>query len=121
MLADTSVWIDHLRRGNAHLASLLESGEIESHPFVIGELACGNLRRREEILSLIGSLPKAVEAEHDEVLALIESRGLVGSGLGWIDMHLLASALLGRRALWTLDKRLAENARRLKVLFEPAA
>jgi predicted nucleic acid-binding protein len=121
VLVDTSVWIDHLRRGNARLASLLETGKVESHPFVIGELACGNLKRREEIISLIGSLPRALEAEHDEVLSLVESRSLIGSGLGWIDVHLLASALLGHTALWTLDKRLADHARRLKVLVEPTA
>jgi predicted nucleic acid-binding protein len=119
VLVDTSVWIDHLRRGNAALASLLENGEVESHPFVIGEIACGNLKRRGEILSLMDSLPKAVEADHDEVLALVESRKLAGCGLGWIDVHLLASALLGHTVLWTLDKRLSEQARRLKVLFDP--
>jgi predicted nucleic acid-binding protein len=116
VLVDTSVWIDHLRRGNARLASLLETGEVESHLFVTGELACGNLKRRAEILSLIDSLPKVLEADHDEVLSLVESRRLVGSGLGWIDVHLLASALLGHTTIWTLDKRLAEQAQRLNLL-----
>ena len=121
MLVDTSVWIDHLRRGNAQLASRLENGEVESHPLVVGELACGILKRRSEILSLLGSLPQVIEAEHDEVLSLVESRRLSGRGLGWIDVHLLASALLQRTTLWTLDKRLAEQARRLGVLFEPTS
>ena len=118
MLVDSSVWIDHLRRGNAQLASRLVDGEVETHPFVIGELACGNLRRRKEVLSLIGSLPHVTEADHDEVLTLVESRRLTGRGLGWVDAHLLASAILGRTALWTLDRPLAEQARRLGVLFE---
>lgn len=121
MLVDTSVWIDHLRRGNAELASLLEDGEVESHPFVIGELACGNFKRREEILSMIDSLPKALEAEHDEVLSLVGSRRLVSSGLGWIDAHLLASAMLGHTTIWTLDKRLAKHAHRLQVSADPTA
>ena len=120
MLVDTSVWVDHLRRGNAKLASRLRNGEVESHPLVIGELACGNLRRRKEILSLLSSLPRVIEAEHDEVLSLVESRQLHGRGLGWIDVHLLASALLGRTTLWTLDKKLAELARRIGVQSEPA-
>jgi predicted nucleic acid-binding protein len=119
VLVDTSVWVDHLRRGNAQLASRLGNGEIESHPFVIGEIACGNLKRRKEILSLLDSLPRVIEAEHDEVMLLIESRRLHGSGLGWVDAHLLASAALGRTTLWTLDRRLAEQARRLGVQFEP--
>ena len=121
MLVDTSVWIDHLRQGSARLASRLENGEVESHPFVIGELACGNLRRRNEILSLLGSLPRVTEADHDEVLSLVESRRLNGGGLGWVDVHLLASTMLGRTSLWTLDRPLAEQARRLGVLFEPTS
>ena len=68
MLVDTAVWIDHLRRGNARLATYLEKGEVETHPFIVGELACGNLKRRDEILSLLRSLPRVVEADHDEVL-----------------------------------------------------
>jgi predicted nucleic acid-binding protein len=119
VLVDTSVWIDHLRRGNAQLATRLENGEVEYHPFVVGELACGILARRGEILSLMESLPRVLEAEHEEVLSLVESRQLSGRGLGWIDVHLLASAMLQRTTLWTLDKRLAEQASRLDVLFEP--
>ena len=120
MLVDSSVWVDHLRRGNTRLAYFLTDGDVESHLLVIGELACGNLKRRKEVLSLLGSLPRVPEAEHDEVLSLIESRMLHGRGLGWVDVHLLASAMLGHTTLWTLDKRLAEQARRLRVQFEPA-
>jgi predicted nucleic acid-binding protein len=105
-LVDTSVWIDHLRRGNRRLGSLLESGSVCCHPFVIGELACGTLRDRDELLSLLKALPESPIAEHDEVLTLIVERRLAGRGLGWIDMHLLAAALLGACDLWTLDKAL---------------
>jgi predicted nucleic acid-binding protein len=119
VLVDTSVWVDHLRRGNALLAGFLQKGEVETHPFVIGELACGDLKRRSEILALLGSLPGVVEAEHDEVLSLVGARKLAGSGLGWVDVHLLASALLEDTLLWTLDKRLAAAAGKLKVLFTP--
>lgn len=120
MLVDTSVWIDHLRRRNGRLANHLEQGEVESHPFIVGELACGNLVRRDEILSLMMSLPRVVAADHGEVLALLESKRLSGRGLGWIDLHLLASAILTRTTLWTLDRRLADRARTLAVMFDAA-
>jgi len=119
VLVDTSVWIDHLRRGNRRLAKHLDAGEVESHPFILGELACGSLKRRKEILTLLSSLPRVIEADHDEVLALVESERLSGRGLGWVDVHLLASTLLSGTTLWTLDKRLAGQAKILAVLFEP--
>ena len=100
------------------MSSQLENGEVECHPFVIGELACGNLRRRAEILSLLNALPQVHQVEHDEVLTLMESRRLMGRGLGWIDGHLIASALLSRTPLWTLDKRLTASARTVGVAFE---
>ena len=121
MLVDTSVWIDHLRRGNRRLANHLDNGVVESHPFVVGELACGNLERREEILSLLGSLPRVIEADHDEVLALIDAERPSSRGLGWVDVHLLASTVLSRTTLWTLDKRLAGQAKKLGVLFASSA
>jgi predicted nucleic acid-binding protein len=121
MLVDTSLWIDHLRRGNSRLVPLLEVGEVESHRFVLGELACGDLGRRVELLSLLGALPQVAEAEHDEVLMLINTTRLNGCGLGWVDAHLLASAILSGTTLWTLDKRLAAQAARLGVLFKPAS
>ena len=122
MLVDTSVWVEHLRHGSRRLAALLESGEVECHPFVIGELACGRLARRSEILTLLGALPQVPLADHGEVLHFVESHGIAGSGIGWIDAHLLCAALLGGVPLWTLDRRLATLARRLGVagLIEPA-
>jgi predicted nucleic acid-binding protein len=104
-----------LRRGNARLASHLDRGEVWSHPFVIGELACGNLRKREEIVTLLSALPQAPLASHEEVLSFIESNELVGSGIGWIDAHLLASTKLAKAALWTLDKRLTSIAESLNI------
>jgi len=118
MLVDTSVWVDHLRRGNARLGACLENGEVECHPFVIGELACGSLKQRAELLELLAALPRVLEAEHDEVLAFIEWKRLMGRGLGWVDAHLLVSALLSRTSLWTLDKHLAAEARALQICFD---
>ena len=112
-LVDTSVWVDHLRRGNDRLASLLDDGSALCHPFVIGELACGNLAQRDRILTLLDALPEAPVAEHAEVLELVRSRRLHGQGLGWVDMHLMASALLAECPLWTYDRRLEATAQRL--------
>jgi predicted nucleic acid-binding protein len=114
-LVDTSVWIDHLRRGNDRLAALLEEGGVGCHHFVIGELACGTLRSREELLSLLKALPQVPLAEHEEVLKFVAERQLSGRGLGWIDMHLLASALIGKCNVWTLDKALQAVAIQLKL------
>lgn len=115
MLVDTSVWIDHFRRRNARLVECLESGQISIHPFVIGELSCGNLARRVEVLGLLSSLPALQAIEHQEVLEFVGALRLHGRGLGWIDMHLLASARLARVPLWTLDKRLAVAASNIGV------
>ena len=116
ILVDTSVWIDHLRKGDAELARKLEAGDVLAHPFVIGELACGNLANRHAILALLRTLPAAQVASDDEVLGFIERRKLMGRGIGYIDVHLLASlALTHGSRLWTRDKRLAavasENAK----------
>jgi hypothetical protein len=113
MLVDTSVWVDHLRRGNEMLASLLAGTEVHCHPFVVGELACGNLGRRSEILELLRNLPEAPVAEHVEVLEFVEAHRLMGSGIGWVDAHLLSSAALAGTSFWTLDRRLARIASRL--------
>ena len=115
MLVDTSVWIDHLRRGNPSLTSALETGEVWCHPFVLGEVACGNLRNREEILSLLDALPQPPMATEEEALKLLEEKHLMGRGLGWIDIHLLGSALLAGIPLWTLDRPLEAAAGDLGV------
>jgi len=113
--ADTSVWVEHFRYGEPRLASLLNAGEVLCHPFDVGELACGNLRRRGEIFDLLASLPAIGKAGDSEVLRFIESHRLHGGGLGLVDVHLLASCALDRRRLWTLDERLAKTARLLGI------
>ncbi len=113
MLVDTSVWIDHFRRPNADLEWLLDDGRVSTHPFVIGELACGSLTRRADVLRLIAALPFVPVATQDEVLAFVERQRLQGTGLGWIDVHLLASARLARQSLWSADRRLRTAALRL--------
>jgi len=118
VLVDTSLWVSHLQSGNARLRELLEEGNVVSHPFIIGELACGNLKRRREILSLLQALPEAVTAAHDEVLQFIEEQRLMGLGLGYVDVHLLAAARLTPVPLWTNDKRLKAAAVRLQVVFD---
>ncbi len=115
VLADTSVWVEHLRRGTAGFAALLESGHVSVHPFIIGELALGTLSPRAEILGHLAALPRARAAEHDEVLALVARERLWQRGIGWVDAHLLASARLERLRLWSLDRRLADTADRLDV------
>ncbi len=110
VLVDTSVWVSHLREGNTDLADLLQNGEVVSHPFVVGELACGNLKNRALLLSLLKSLPMSIEAEHEEVLAFVEGNRLMGKGRGYVDAHLLTSAVLSEVSIWTLDKRLEQVA-----------
>ena len=117
VLADTSVWISHLREGNAGLETLLDDGHVVCHPFIIGELACGNLKNRSEILSLLHVLPVTIHAEHEEVMQFIDDYRLMGKGLGYIDMHLLSSAILSKISLWTFDKRLHEVSVRLGAGF----
>ncbi len=106
VLVDTSVWVEHLRQGTVGLEKQLQEGRVCCHPFIIGELACGNLKNRSIILSLLQALPQAIWAEHEEVMHFIENYSLMGKGLGYIDMHLLASARLTQVPLWTLDKKL---------------
>ncbi len=115
ILVDTSVWIDHLRQGVPLLSDLLSVGEVATHPFVMGELACGNLANRKEIIGLFSALPTVKIATHAETLFLTEKHRLHGRGLGWIDMHLLASALLSRTPLWTRDRKLLANAKLLGI------
>ena len=115
VLVDTSVWIDFLRKGG-YLAGLLESNQVLVHPHVIGELACGSLEDRDSILAYLQKLPKATLATEHEVLHFINQRALWGRGVGYIDMHLLASVQLhGQATLWTRDRRLASLSRELSL------
>lgn len=118
ILADTSVWVDHLRVGDKRLAELLDQGLILVHPFVLGELALGRLRQRQVVLEALSELPKANVADNAEVLAFIGRHALFGRGVGYIDVHLLASVRLTAGAgLWTRDKRLRCVADELGLSF----
>jgi predicted nucleic acid-binding protein len=118
ILVDTSVWVDHLRRGIPQLGSVLENSEVLMHPFVLGELACGNMANRSEVLRLLGDLPVAPVAAHIEALAFIDSHALMGRGVGYVDVHLLASVVLAADAqIWTRDRRLAEVAKDLGLSY----
>ena len=117
VLVDTSVWVAHLRDGNVGLEELLSEGQAACHPFIIGELACGNLKNRSLILSLLKSLPLATVAEHEEVMHFIENKDLMGKGLGYVDMHLLASASLSGVPVWTLDQKLDASSKRLGLKY----
>ena len=117
VLVDTSVWVAHLRDGTIGLEALLNEGHVLCHPFIVGELACGNLRNRSEILSLLYALPMAMHAEHEETIQFIENYSLMGKGLGYIDVHLLASAILTKVPLWTLDKKLSEVSSKLGLTY----
>lgn len=120
ILVDTSVWIDHLRQADAVLARLLAEGRVLAHPFVVGELACGNLANRREILGLLAALPAAPVASDRETLTFIERQRLMGRGIGYVDVHLLAAAALtGDACLLTRDRRLATVAAELKLHWQP--
>jgi hypothetical protein len=110
ILVDTSVWVDHLRNGNDALSERLLKDEVACHPMVIGELACGNLKRRKELLALLHALPAIERVSDDEILFFIEQQRLSGRGLGLVDMHILASCVIFQTPLWTLDDRLQQAA-----------
>jgi predicted nucleic acid-binding protein len=117
ILVDTSVWIEHLRAGNDRLRTLLFDEQVLCHPFVVGELACGTLQKREEILTMLKALPEAHLLEHEGVMSFLEARRTYGRGIGWVDAHLLASTLLTGCTLWTFDKPLRRAAAALNVLM----
>jgi predicted nucleic acid-binding protein len=117
VLVDTSVWVSHLRHGNEGLQELLYDGEVVCHPFIVGELACGNLKNRNEILTYLQSLPMTILAEDEEVLKFIENNQLMGKGLGYIDVHLIASAVLTNVLLWTLDKTLNKLTEKIGINY----
>jgi hypothetical protein len=119
VLADTSIWVSHFRDKYPPHNSLLMEGQIVCHPFVIGDLACSNLKNRDEILSLLEALPATTNANHEEILRFIETNQLMGIDLDYVDVHLLASAILSTAHLWTKDKNLREAADKLNISFHP--
>lgn len=119
VLADTSAWVDLWRHGNTRLAHLLHQDRVVLHPFVFGEIALGRITPRAEVLHRLSKLQAARVAQHREVLALIERVPLWGRGIGWVDAHLIASALLDRLSLLTLDGRLADVARQVGLPSTP--
>ena len=120
MLVDTSVWIDHFRRSDPAIAAALDRGDVQCHDFVIGELACGTLPRRHEVLALMQALPRIPAVVDDEAMALLSERRLWGRGLGCIDVNLLAASLIAGVRLWTRDRRLGDVLRDLDLAWEPA-
>lgn len=118
ILVDTSIWIDHFRKGDSLLRELLEQQGVLVHPFIIGELAMGNFRQRNVILSALGDLPTTMLADDAEVLQYISRQSLAGRGMGYVDAHLLTSVQMTPDALlWTRDKRLAAVAAKLWLSF----
>jgi predicted nucleic acid-binding protein len=114
-LVDTSVWVDHFQAADSRLTELLIDGQVLCHAFVVGELACANLRRRVEVLTLLRTLPQLPVLTSEDALEFVNAHHLMGKGLGWIDVHLLASAYASREGFWTRDRRLGEVALRLGV------
>ncbi|MEQ8484662.1 MAG: type II toxin-antitoxin system VapC family toxin [Pseudomonadales bacterium] len=120
ILVDTSIWVDHLRRSDARLVRALNNAQVLTHPFVIGELACGNLKQRATVLALLRDLPRSSHASEDEVLFFIDQHELMGRGIGYVDAHLLAATTLsGPAGLWTRDRRLGAIAEQLGLAHVP--
>ncbi len=115
ILVDTSVWVEHFRKGVKELEVLLNEGDVATHPFIIGELACGGIKNREEILSLLHSLPTSTTIELDEYLHFVSSHHLIGKGIGFVDIHVLASAYLDSNFFFFLDKKLQTIAAKIKL------
>lgn len=118
VLVDTNIWINHFRKTDEGLVRHLNQGAVSCHPFIIGELAAGNLKNRTEILTLFHSLPTTPVIEPDEYLEFVSTRKLTGKGLGFVDIHIMASAVLSGIPLWTGDKRLAKSAEDLGVAYK---
>lgn len=115
VIVDTSIWIHHLRQGSKRLEKLLVDAKVACHPFVVGELACGNIKNRKEFLSLLRSLPMVPTITLDELLYFIDQNNLMGMGIGFVDAHLLSSVKLSNTTLWTSDKRLNAVAKKLGI------
>jgi predicted nucleic acid-binding protein len=121
ILVDTSVWVEHFRRGSGVFAGALDAGQVMIHTIVIGELATGNLHRRAQTLAALHALPRVHEGTHDECLAYLGAHRLFGQGLAWNDVQLLAAADLTHVALWTLDQPLERAAARMGLLHKRTA
>ena len=117
ILVDTSVWIDHFRSGDTHLSTLLDHGMVQTHDFIIGEIACGNLKNRQQTLYLLSCLPRCTAISQEETLFFIERHGLMGRGIGYVDASILASAVLVQANLWSRDKRLMAPATELGCAY----
>ena len=117
VIVDTSIWVTHLRESDPRLEELLLDAKVLCHPFIIGELACGNIKNRDEFLTLLRALPMAPTVDLDELLYFIENKRLMGLGIGFVDAHLLASAELSGAPLWTSDKKLKSAAIELKLAY----
>lgn len=120
VLVDKSIWIDHFQKGNSNLKKLLYDSEVVIHPYITGELACGNLSNRREILSLLESLPKTYVISQEEILEFITINRLYGQGVGIVDIHLIASSLLDSLKIWSMDKSLIRVAEHFNIVYHPA-
>ena len=118
ILADTSLWVQHFRRGLPDFAAALSEGKISMHPVVLGELATGNLARRQQTLAALRHLPRVIAGTTEECLEFIETQSLYGRGLGWNDVQLLVAARLSSHRLWSLESRLAAAAIRLDIAHQ---
>lgn len=114
-LIDTSAWIRHLKGLDTPLSNMLEANEVLIHPFVVGELACGALKARKQVLELLEALPSVLTVDHKEVLTMLDAHKIYASGIGWVDAHLLASCLINRCQLLTYDKALSKISKKLGV------
>ena len=115
VIVDSSIWIGHLKQSNKHLSQLLQEDLVMIHPLIIGELACGSMKKRGEFLSLLKLLPVCQIPTYDECLSFLEEEALFGKGIGWVDINILAASRLSSGTVWTFDKRLHLAAERLKI------
>jgi predicted nucleic acid-binding protein len=118
ILVDTSVWINHLREGDQNLTELLEQGLVACHPFIVGEIACGGIKNRHEIIDLLNDLPSTEIIDHADIMEFIENRKIMNIGIGYIDVHLLGSALVSDTPLWTFDKALRKIAIQFSIGYD---
>jgi predicted nucleic acid-binding protein len=118
VLVDTSIWVDHFNQGDSRLEYLLNENEVVTHPFIIGELACGNIKNRKLIFSLLHALPSISEISKEEFFSFLDQHRLFGTGLGYVDVHLLASALISHCVIYTRDKSLLSSAFKLKIAYQ---